>query len=243
MTANATQLQPKNGIAIQSYARLAGLLGLVSLVAGAFGEGYVPGVMIVSGDAAATAHNIIAHESLFRWGFAAYTVEALCDLTLTMLFWVLFRPAHPNLAFLMVLARMVSTIGFATAQVQYFGALQVLDSAEQFAAFPPAQLEAVAYTLIRVGGFGGGLFSGFYGVASIMLGYLILRSRLVPPFLGVIVTLMGIAFVTHLILLILAPAYASFLFMVTSVVAFLLLSLWLLIKGVDVARWRAMAAA
>lgn len=223
---------------VQTYARMAGVLGLVSIAAGAFGEGYVPQVMLVSGDAAATARNILANESLFRWGFAAYVVEALCDLTLTMLFWVLFQQSHRALALLMVLARMVSTIGFATAQVHYFGALRILGGAESLAAFPAAQLEALAYAFTRVGSFGGGLFSGFYGVGSLILGYLILRSRLVPGFLGVLLMLMGVSFATHLFLLILAPAHASFLFLVTSVVAFLLLSVWLLVKGVDVARWR-----
>ena len=64
---------------IQGYARLAGVLGVLTLVAGGFGEAYVPSAILVSGDPAATVRNVVALESLFRWGFAGYLVEALCD--------------------------------------------------------------------------------------------------------------------------------------------------------------------
>ena len=68
---------------VRTYAKLAGLLGLISVLAGGFGEAYVPSVVIVSGDAAATARNISASSSLVRCGFASYLVEALCDVGLT----------------------------------------------------------------------------------------------------------------------------------------------------------------
>src|SRR5712692_5352014 len=60
---------------VQTYARIAGALFLLSFVAGGFGEAYVPSKLIVSADAAATAANINALGSLFRWGFVGYLVE------------------------------------------------------------------------------------------------------------------------------------------------------------------------
>src|SRR5687768_6080566 len=108
---------------IQAYARFAGILGILTIVGGGFGEAYVPGAMIVSGDAAATAHNILTGESLFRWGFAGYLLEALCDAGLTMAFWVLIRPVHRNLAMGMVVFRIISTCGFAAAMMLWWGAL------------------------------------------------------------------------------------------------------------------------
>ena len=57
---------------VQLVARVAGILMLVTIVAGFFGEMYVPSHIIVSKDAAATAANITTHESLFRIGFASY---------------------------------------------------------------------------------------------------------------------------------------------------------------------------
>jgi hypothetical protein len=84
---------------VQRYARTAGVLFLISIVAGAFGEAYVPSRIIVSGDATATAKNIIALGSLFRMGFAGYLAEAVCDVSLALIFYVLLRPVNRILPF------------------------------------------------------------------------------------------------------------------------------------------------
>jgi hypothetical protein len=54
--------------AVQSWARMAGVLGLLSVVAGGFGEAYVPAALVVPQDASATASNILAREWLLRFG-------------------------------------------------------------------------------------------------------------------------------------------------------------------------------
>ena len=223
---------------IQTYARLAGILGIITIIAGGFGEVYAPGALIVSGDVAATAHNILTREALFRWGFAGYLVEALCDAGLTMAFWVLMRPVNRNLAMLMVVLRIISTCGFASAEMLYFGALRTLESATTLSAFQPDQLSGIAYTLIQVSSFGQALFSMFYGVANIVFGWLIYRSGYLPRIFGIGMAMAGVAFTTRTVLLVLAPAYASPLLMATAAIAFIPLIFWLLIRGVDVSAWR-----
>ena len=74
---------------MQRYARIAGVLFLVSLVAGGFGEAYVPSKIIVSGDAAVTAANIRNFEFLYRLGFAGFLIESLCDITLVLIMYAL----------------------------------------------------------------------------------------------------------------------------------------------------------
>jgi hypothetical protein len=227
---------------VQWYARLAGILTLISLVAGAFGEGYVPAAVVASGDAAATAKNLLEHETLFRWGFVGYLIEAICDAMLTMVFWVILRPVHRNLAMLMVVFRIIATCGFATAQVLYFGAFSVLHSSNQLGAFGPDQLQALSFALIKIAFFGGQLFTTFYGLGSIVFGYLLVRSLILPRFIGVLWIIMGVAFALRTFLLVLAPAYASPLLLATAALALLPLMVWLLVKGVNVERWRAYAA-
>lgn len=223
---------------IQAYARLAGVLGLITVLAGGFGEAYVPSVTFVAGDPAATAQRILANEALFRWGFAGYFVEAICDATLTMLFWVLVRPVHRNLAMLMVVLRIISTCGFGASEVLHFGALLTLRSARTVVTMPPAPMDALAYMLLRIASFGGSLFSGFYGLANIVFGWLLHRSGIVPRVFGIGMIVTGVAFVARTFLLILAPAYASALLLATAAVAFIPLVLWLLVKGVDETAWR-----
>src|SRR5438874_12272077 len=89
-------LVQRRGASVQTYARIAGVLLLFSMVAGGFGEVYVPSRIIVSSDAAATAKNIHAFGSLFRLGFAVYLVEAVCDVVPSLIFYVLLRPVRKN---------------------------------------------------------------------------------------------------------------------------------------------------
>jgi hypothetical protein len=222
---------------VQTYARIAGALFLISIVAGGFGEAYVPSALVVSGDAAATAKNIIASASLFRWGFAAYLVEALCDVGLTLLLYVLLKPVRKDLALLAVFFRLVSTSVFAVAELFYFAALPILGGAQHLKAFSPDQLNALALLSLKISGYGGGLFMVFYGVASILLGYLIFRSGYLPKTLGALLALSGVGFVIRNFALVLAPAYASDAFLLPAFLAALSLGLWLLIRGVDVVKW------
>jgi hypothetical protein len=226
---------------VQSYARLGGILCLISLFAGSFGEGYVPSVLIVSGNAAATAGNFVEQEMLFRWGFMGYLVEAICDAMLTMVFWVLVRPVHRNLAMLMVVFRILATCGFATAQVLYHGAFATARSAEQLSGLDPAQLQALSYSFVKMASFGGQLFTTFYGLGTLVLAHLVWRSRLLPRWLSVLLSIMGVAFVLRTILMILTPAYASPLLLGTAALGMLPLTFWLLVKGIDTSRWSAIA--
>jgi hypothetical protein len=242
MTASAFQplsASSADDASLNTYARFAGILGILTIIAGGFGEAYVPAAMIVGGDPAATAHNILSGESLFRWGFAGYLVEALCDTGLTMAFWVLTKRVNRNLAMLMVVFRIISTCGFAAAVMLYFGALPTLKSAAALSAFTPDQINGIAYTLLRVSGFGQALFSMFYGVANIIFGWLIFRSGYIPRLFGVGMALAGVAFTVRTFLLVLAPSYASPWMLATAALAFIPLILWLLVKGVNLPTLRA----
>jgi hypothetical protein len=223
-------------------ARTAGVLGLISIVAGGFGEAYVPAVLVVSRDAAATATKIMASESLFRWGFTAYLVEALCDVGLTLLFYLLLRAVRKDLALLAVFFRLIGTAGFAMAQVLYFAALPIVGGADHLKAFPPEQLHAVALLSVTVSGYGRSLFTMFWGVGSVLLGYLIYRSGFLPKVIGALLALSGVGFVAKTFTWVLAPSYSSPLLLMPAGVAALALTGWLLVKGVDVAKWKAKAA-
>jgi hypothetical protein len=229
-------------VPVQKYARIAGLLFLLSFVAGGFGEAYVPSAMIVSNDATATARNIVSSAPLFRLGFAGYLVEALCDVGLTWVLYVLLRPVHRDLALLAVFFRLISTAGFAMAEVLYFGASRILGGADYLKTLSPDQLNTLALLLVKVSGFGQGVFSMFYGVASVVLGYLIARSTFLPRILGVLLAISGVGFVIQTFASVLAPAYASGVLLLPVAIAGLLLTLWFLFKGVNVRRWEESAA-
>ncbi|HEY7094336.1 MAG TPA: DUF4386 domain-containing protein [Ktedonobacterales bacterium] len=226
---------------IQTYARIAGVLFLLTLVAGGFGEAYAPSQLIVPGDATATAHNLLASDPLFRLGFVAYLVEVVCDVTLTLLLYVLLRPVHPNLALLAVFFRLMGTATFAFGELFYFAPSLILGSDAYLNTFSPDQLNTLALLSFNVYTAAFDLFTVF-GVASVLLGYLMLRSGYLPRVLGILWILAGLGFVTRNVVFVLAPDYASSLLLVPNALAVLSLGVWLLVRGVNVVKWNERAA-
>jgi len=227
---------------VQTYARIAGILFLISMVAGGLGEVYLPSRIIVRGDAVATANNIIASNSLFRFAFASYLVEAVCDIALAWTLYVLLRPVHPNLPLLTAFVGLVSTATFAIAELFYFAPTFILGGAGYLNTFSPEQLKSLAMLSLRFYAIGGGLFMVFYGIAWVIRGYLIYRSDYLPKALGALLAFAGLGFITRNFALVLAPAYASSFLLLPMMLGGLSLTVWLLVKGVDVPKWEARAA-
>jgi hypothetical protein len=224
---------------IQTYARVAGILFLISFLGGAFGEFYVPSSLIVSGDPAATFNNITSHEWLFRLGFAGYLLEGLCDTALSLLLYVLLKPVHRNLALLSAFLGLISTALFAVAEMFFFSGPILLNNPVFLQTFSRDQVSALSYLFIRIYGFGAALFMVFYGSASLIRGYLIYRSGYLPRFLGVLLGVAGVGFILKNFTLVLAPAYSSDFLLLPAPLTVLVLTLWFLFKGVDVQKWEA----
>jgi Domain of unknown function (DUF4386) len=225
-------------VSIQTYARIAGVLVLASIVGGLFGEFYAPSTLIVPGNATATAHNIVAHDLVYRLGFLGYLVEAFTDVTLTLLLYVLLRPVHANLAKLAVLFRIMATATFAFGELFYFAPSLILGGDGYLKTFSPDQLNALALLSLNLYSLVGGLFTMFYGIASLILGYLMVRSGYLPKTLGALWVLGGLGFVTWNVLLVLIPGHAFPLLPVPQLIATLSLGLWLLVRTVDVGKWK-----
>ena len=227
---------------VQTYARVAAGLGVLSFLGGGFGEAYVPSILVAPGDAASTARNIVGSEWLFRLGFAGYVVEGLCDVGLTWALYILLRPVHQNLALLAVFFRLIATAGFAMSQVLYFSALRILAGPDSPATFESGEIASLAYMSIATGKAGLEIFSLFYGVGALLLGYLVFRSGFLPKIIGILLAFGGAAFVIKGFAAVLAPAYARPVLLLPVPLGWLALTIWLLVKGVDVPKWTARAA-
>jgi hypothetical protein len=222
---------------VQAYARAAGVMFLISFVAGSFGEFYVPSKLIVVGDAAATVSNIVGHETLFRLGFAAYLLEALCDVALALVLYVLLKPIHRNLALLSAFFGLVSTALFAVCELFFFCAPFLVSNPVFAQSFTSQQLDALIYFFVRVYASGAALFMVFYGSASLIRGYLIYRSGYLPRFIGVLFAFTGVGFVLKNFTLVLAPAYSSDLLLIPAPMTVLVATVWFLTRGVAVEKW------
>lgn len=224
---------------VQTYARIAGVLLLISFIGGTFGELIVPTTVIAQGNAAETSSRILAHESLFRIGFAAYLSEALCDVALALVFYILLKPVHRNLALFSAFLGLISTALFAVCELFFFAAPVLLRSPAYSSTFSTAQLSSIVYFFVYIYSAGAGLFMVFYGLASIIRGYLIYRSTYIPRFIGVLLIILGVAFVAKNLTLVLAPAYSWDFLLLPAPLTILVLTVWFLWKGVDVEKWKA----
>jgi uncharacterized protein DUF4386 len=228
----------------QLYARIGGALYLVIIVIGLFGEMFVRDKLIVSGDATATATNIMVSESLWRFHIAAELFLLICAIVLLMILFVLLRPVSRELTLLALCFNLVS-IGLEAGTTMYLiVALFPLGSAGYLKAFSPEQLYAMANLSLKSHGYGFGVSLLFFGCFCVVIGRVIYKSGFLPKIIGVLMQIAGLCYLTDSFALILSPIFASRLFPAILLPAFVgetSFCLWLLFKGVNVQRWKEQA--
>lgn len=221
----------------KKYARLVGALYVVSLVAGGFGESYVPQSLQIVGDAAGTAHKLAVSIGLFRASFAAYILEASCDLALTVFLYALLRPVSRTLSLLAASFGFLATAVFAAGEIFYYSAALPAVDADVAKVIPPNAQATITYLSLTIYGYVFAIFAAFYGTAAILRGYLIFRSRYLPRTLGVILFSGGLSFVAVNFLVIFMPQYNLPYVILPMLLAMVSMAIWLLIKGVNGTRW------
>jgi hypothetical protein len=220
-------------------ARIGGVLYLIIIVAGLFGEAFVRNQLIVSGDASATADNIRSSELLWRVAVAGNLFHLACAVGLALIFYILLRPVNRDLALLAAFFNLVSIALEAASKLFLLAALFLWEVSDYLKAFTPDQLDALAYLSIKSHGYGFGISLIFFGFQCLVLGYLIFRSGYLPKFLGVLMQIAGLCYLTNSFALILSPALADRLFPAILLPAFIgeaSLCLWLLVKGMNVSK-------
>jgi hypothetical protein len=234
-----------SGISPQRYARVGGVLYLIIILAGMYGEIVARGSLVVSGDAAGTADNIIASRLLWRSGIAGDLLMHMCDVPLMLIFYVLLRPVSRSLALLALLFNLVQTCALVANKLNLLLPLFLLGDAQYLKAFTPQQLQALAYVSLRTHDYGFGVGLIFFGMTCLVLGTLIFRSGYLPKVLGILMLLAGVCYLANSFALILYPPLASRLFpfiLLPPFIAELSLALWMLFKGVDVPTWLTVSA-
>lgn len=230
----------------QVYAGIGGVLYLIIIVAGIFGELFVRNTLVVSGNATATATNIMASPLLWRVGIASDLMQHVCDVPLMLVFYLLLRPVNKNLALLAVLFNLVQTAALVAYKLNLLVPLFLLGNADYLKTFEPRQLHALAYIFIRSDGHGFGIGLIYFGFTCLVLGYLIFKSGYLPKVLGVLMQTAGLCYLTNSFALILAPTFADLISPAVLIPAFIgetSLCLWLLVKGVNVEVWGQRASA
>lgn len=222
-------------------ARMAGLFEALEGLTSAFGQVVIPGGMVVSGNAAATAAHILAHEGLYRLGFALSVAAVPFHLAWALLFHELLRPVGRRVSSLAVFVILAGCAMQAVTALLYLAPLLVLKSGASPGAFTPQQLQAMALVFLRLNALSFDIYLVFFGLWCVLVGSLIARSTFLPRVLGVLLMIDGVAWMLYL-----HPPLALRLFpfiAMASGLAEIPLQLWLLVRGVNDQRWYEQAGA
>jgi hypothetical protein len=228
MTTQAAEMSPL------SKARMGGACWLMCFLTSIFPL-VVSGKLVVPGDAATTASNLLANEGLFLSGTALLLVSTAFYVGATLFVYEVLRPVNRSLS---LLAAFFSLVGCAVGAVSClfdFAPFVLLKGASYLSVFTLAQLQALALMFLKLRGEANNIGLVFFGLHCLGVGYLIFRSTFMPRIIGVLMMFAGVGWLTFL-----SPPLANSLApfnMMPGGIGELSLTLWLLVKGVNVQRW------
>lgn len=221
-------------------ARITGVFYLLTILTGIFSQGFVSERLVVPGDAAATASNILTHKSLFEFGFTVYLVEMTCQIAITALFYELLKPAGRSISLVAAFLGLAGCVIKTFSRLFYIAPLFVLGDARYLNVFSPEQLQALALLFLKINDQGAGIALAFFGFYALLTGFLIIRSTFLPRILGLWSVIAGLGWLTFLY-----PPLGYRLFLYVAPIGLLgaiALIFWLLLKGVNEQRWKEQAS-
>jgi len=222
-----------------SRSRTIGVAYLLYFVTAILAVVFTRGVVVWS-DAAATAANLLMHATAFRLGFALSLIGIALYVTVTALFYILFRPVNRTIALLAAFFSLVGCTIQASGVLFQIAPLNILEGGQSLAAFNVEQLHALVLLLFKMYAQSYSIGLVFFGLFDILIGYLIFKSTFLPRILGVLMALAGLGWLTYLF-----PALATSLSVYVQVFGILgeaALLLWLLVMGVNEQRWNEVSA-
>lgn len=220
-------------------ARIAGFFYLIIIATGMFAELGVRGQVIVPGDAAATAQNILANETLYRLGFVSEMATISCAALVLALLYVLLKPAGALLARFALIVNIVA-IAIEGAGLIFDYAPLIYLKASYAAAFSE-QMQVLAYASLRLQSVAYDIGLAFFAFFCLPVGWLIIKSGYLPWLIGVLLIIAGLCYAANSFTGFLAPPLRAAMLpwvLLPCLIGEAALALWLLIVGVDAEKWK-----
>src|SRR5215472_17535793 len=220
------------------YARLIGVVYLLMFLTSILSDRLLSG-LVVENNASVTATHLLTHESLFRLGIATALIDTALYLGLTALFYDLFKPVSRRVSFTAAFFGLVGCAIQAGGSAFELFSLVVLRSGQGETLLNVEQLPGLALLFLKLNDQAVIVALTFFAVYCLLIGYLILWSTFLPRFLGALMVLAGLGWLTFLYQP-LAHRLSPYV-QVLGVAAEALLMLWLLVMGVNAERWQQQA--
>jgi hypothetical protein len=218
----------------EQEARTAGFLYVLVALSAPFGLLYVPGKLVVSGNASATADNIRASESLLRFGIASELIHQIIAVFLVLALYRLFKAVDESLARQLVIFGALLSVPIMFVNVlNYVGALILVSGADFLTVFGTPQLDALAYLFVRLHERGITVASVFWGLWLFPFGMLVVRSGFIPRVFGDLLMIAGLGYVASSFVTLVLPQHAPLVTQVVAPLQFAELPIifWLAIRG------------
>jgi hypothetical protein len=222
-------------------ARLAGGLWVLVILLGVFAEMFVRATLIVRGDPAASAAAILANEQLFRLSFVADLVGAGAYVAATFLVYDLMKPVNRIVSLFSMLLGLAGSVIMIANLANLLGVLVYLKGGSYLASFGIEQRQALALTALKFHSLGYNIAMTVFAAQVLLLGWLILRSTFLPRILGWLFVIEWLCGWVRCLGVFLFPNFPDSLndyLLMPSLIAEGGFALWLLVMGVNEARWR-----
>ena len=226
--------------AAQVYARTGGLIYLLTIVFGAFAEGFAMNKLVVPGDAATTAHNIVASPGLWSAAVACDLIVPIIAVAGVWISYVLLSPVSKSLILLDVFFTLVSLAVEAVSKLFLLLVLPILSTTGYLQAFEPRQLQTLANLALESHNIVFNIALIFFGCGCLVEGYLLYKSGYFPKLIGILMQLAGACYLIASFAAMFAPALSDLLtpaILLPPLIGESSYCLWLLIKGVNIDKW------
>ena len=223
-------------LGLQHLARVSGLLYLVLAVFGMFSAITLEN-LVVPGDAATTAANIMERLWLFGSSLVGWIVIVVADVAIAVTLYLLLEPVSRAVSLLAAAFRLVYAVILGAVLLNLYEAFRVLTGAGPGAGLDAQQRQTMALSSLDTFSAGFLLALVFFGVHLVTLGFLFYRSHYVPRVLGVLLVAAGAGYILDSLATFFVADHgglASAVLVAPAVVGELGLAAWLLVKGINV---------
>src|SRR5437773_3867031 len=218
----------------RTAAKVAGWSGLLTFAIVVFGNYVLLNPLVVSGNAAATAQNIVAHQTQLRITVVCFLTYTLGVLVLLSALYVIFRPINPGLALVGALFRLVFALLWLLSPLNLLTALRVLN-AKYLQVLEPDRLQALARFHLGSGFDDYYLGLPFFGLAATVCAWLWLKSKYIPKGLAIFGVIASAWCVLCALIYLIFPTFSQivndYIFDSPMALFELAVSFWLLFKG------------
>ena len=220
-------------LSLRKAAIVAGFGLLIMVILAPFAYFFVLQSLIVPGDAAATANNIIASQGLFRISICSFLIVVILDVVVAWALYVLLKPVNKSLSLLAGWFRLVYATIFGITLNNLFNVLQLLSGADYLTVFETNQLHVQVMLSLNAFIYGWDLGLVIFGLHLLILGYLVFKSGYIPKIFGILLMVASFGYLIDGFGKILLHNYNVTIAMFTFI-GELLIIFWLLIKGAKI---------